>query len=78
MNPPLDSTSMGIEVEPYVTVLARRVHRARAILAGDRSSGHLIDGPHRWALQQLADARDYLTTRTIRIDYNPVRKFKSQ
>lgn len=69
----LDSTSHGITAEPYVTVLARRVMRARAILARDHGVGST---PHRWARQQLAEASDYLNSRTVRIDYNPTRKFK--
>lgn len=59
----LDSTSGAIEVEPYVIALARRVRRARLILARD----YRLPGPHRWARRQLADARSYLLNRTIRL-----------
>jgi len=59
----LDSTSTGIEVHPYVTALARRVLRARWIL----SYQHSYPTQHRWAHRQLADARDYLLNRKIRL-----------
>jgi hypothetical protein len=59
----LDSTSIGIEVEPYVTALARRVLRARWILSRQYS----YPTEHRWARRQLADARDYLINRKIRL-----------
>lgn len=59
----LDSTSTGIEVEPYVIALARRTRRARLILARD----YRVPGPHRWAHRQLADARAYLLNRIIRL-----------
>ena len=49
----LDSTSTSYDAEPYVTVLARRLHRARRILsepdAGRPPSGHSMKNQHGWA-----------------------------
>ena len=60
----LDSTSIGIDVDPYVVVLARRVRRARAIL-GRAPAGY--QSSHRWAERVLIEARSYLHHRTIRL-----------
>ena len=60
----LDSTSIGIDVDPYVVVLARRVRRARAIL-GRAPAGY--QSSHRWAKRVLIEARSYLHHRTIRL-----------
>lgn len=60
----LDSTSTGIDVEPYAIDLARRVRRARAILSRAPSG---YQSAHRWAERVLVEARSYLHHRTIRL-----------
>lgn len=73
----LDSTSMGIDFEPYVEVLARSVKRARFILSRPRRYPP-TSNLHKWALAVVIESRCYLHHRFIDLPYQPAKPARDQ
>lgn len=73
----LDSTSMGLDPEPYVCDLANRLRRARFVLSRPRRYP-ATSNLHKWALGVVIESRFYLHHRFIDLPVFPAKPSRRQ